>query len=52
MNNSPKLTIDKTTLDKLAEISGWLFILVTWLLPIFVFSDLPDEIPMQVEFKA
>jgi uncharacterized membrane protein len=49
MNNRPKLTIDKTTSDKLIEFLGWLFFLVTWLLPIFVYSDLPDEIPMRID---
>jgi uncharacterized membrane protein len=46
MNESPKIKLELTLIDKTFEILGWTSILAIWILIITNYTNLPDTIPI------
>ena len=52
MSDRPRLKIELTTLDKIMEISGWIFIIALWSMTIISYNQLPDVIPTHFNLKG
>ena len=52
MSDRPKLKIELTTLDKIMEILGWIFIIAIWSMTIISYNQLPDVIPTHFNLKG
>ncbi len=48
----PRLKIKPRKSDKRLEIAGWAVILASWLLVAFSYSNLPEAIPVQYDFRG
>lgn len=48
----PRLKIEARKPDKRLEIAGWAVILASWLLIVLSYSNLPELIPVQYDFKG
>ena len=45
MEERPKLKIERTSIDTLIEIAGWIFVATVWTFTTYIYSDLPSKIP-------
>lgn len=52
MSDRPKLKIELTTLDKITELVGWIFIIALWSMTIISYNQLPDIIPTHFNLKG
>lgn len=48
----PKIKIQLTLIDHIAEAVGWLLLMTIWFITIFFYNDLPEEIPVHFNLSG
>ncbi len=52
MNHKPTIQVSLSLTDKILELSGWLCVLVFWLLVVISYNKLPDSIPIHYNLSG